>query len=317
MRPPRWVSSATGKEKTENQAGAAHANNCCKSYCNHRCMIIPSSLWAACAGPANIHKQDKSTWIWQSTDRSTCRCAIQIWQAAGQQQETHLNKSMVGHVNSIASRQCYQDWLSTSRPKPAPVTARTADSTVFTCRLKQCRNAQKTSCSESFPFTVMVFTSSSDSSVCLQPPWAKILFIIYSYLFMMQTMFLIPRTKQALGLLIEVQDHVGIRDSSSRGTSCGACAPSGLGELRWKPFQIHTFSMTILYLFFNVFSYQKHPSDLCCLCCDGSCGSVHKMLRASGTQVINQDAIDNLPSLSALVWLNFSRGSYKQICISV
>lgn len=41
------------------------------------------------------------------------------------------------------------------------------------------------------------------------------------------------------------------------------------------------------------------------------------MLRASGTQVINQDAIDNLPSLSALVWLNFSRGSDKQICISV
>lgn len=49
------------ENKTENQAGAAHANNCCKSYCNHRCMIILSSLWAACAGPANIHKQDKST----------------------------------------------------------------------------------------------------------------------------------------------------------------------------------------------------------------------------------------------------------------
>lgn len=34
--------------------------------------------------------------------------------------------------------------------------------------------------------------------------------------------------QRELGLLIEVQDHVGIRDSSSRGTSCGACAPSGL-----------------------------------------------------------------------------------------
>ena len=61
----------------------------------------------------------------------------------------------------------------------------------------------------------------------------------------MQTLFLIPRTKQArakgkqaLGLLIEVQDHVGICDSSSRGTSSGACAPSGLGELCWIFFQI-------------------------------------------------------------------------------
>ena len=34
------------------------------------------------------------------------------------------------------SRQCYQHWLSTWLPKPAPVTARTADSTVLTCRLK-------------------------------------------------------------------------------------------------------------------------------------------------------------------------------------
>lgn len=142
-------------------------------------MIILSSLWAACAGPANIHKQDKSTWIWQSTDRSTCRCAIQIWQAAGQQQETHLNESMVPHAVAVTNT----DWAHHCPNQH--LTARTAG-------WKQWRNARNTSCSESFPFTVMVFAS---SSVCLQPPWAKILFIIYSYLFMMQTMFLIPGTK--------------------------------------------------------------------------------------------------------------------------
>lgn len=145
-------------------------------------MIILSSLWAACAGPANIHKQDKSTWIWQSTDRSTCRCAIQIWQAAGQQQETHLNESMVPHAVAVTNA----DWAHHCPHqhlwrRELPVESN-----------DEMRG--KTSCSESFPFTVMVFTS---SSVCLQPPWAKILFIIYSYLFMMQTMFLIPRTKQA------------------------------------------------------------------------------------------------------------------------
>ena len=141
-------------------------------------MIILSSLWAACAGPANIHKQDKSTWIWQSTDRSTCRCAIQIWQAAGQQQETHLNESMVPHAVAVTNT----DWAHHCPNQH--LTARTAG-------WKQWRNARNTSCSESFPFTVMVFTS---SSVCLQPPWAKILFIIYSWC---RLCFWYPGQKQA------------------------------------------------------------------------------------------------------------------------
>lgn len=183
MRPPRWVSfKSLQKKTTENQAGAAHANNCCKSYCNRHYMIILSSLWAACAGPANIHKQDKSTWIWQSTDCSTCRCAIQIWQAAGQQQETHLNESMVPHAVAVTNT----DWAHHCPNQH--LTARTAG-------WKQWRNARNTSCSESFPFTVMVFAS---SSVCLQPPWAKIsflyLFIIYSWC---RLCFWYPGQKQA------------------------------------------------------------------------------------------------------------------------
>ena len=71
------------------------------------------------------------------------------------------------------------------------ITAPNQHLTARTAGWKQWRNAQKTSCSESFPFTVMVFAS---SSVCLQPPWAKILFIIYSWC---RLCFWYPGQKQA------------------------------------------------------------------------------------------------------------------------
>ena len=134
MRPPRWVSFLSLEKKTENQARAAHAKNCCKWYCNRHCMIILSSLWVSCAGPAHIQKQDKSTWDNQQT---VPPAAVRFRYGKLRGSNRKHTSTKVQRVNSIESRRCYQHLLSKSLPKPTPVqTTRTADSTVLTCRLK-------------------------------------------------------------------------------------------------------------------------------------------------------------------------------------